>query len=333
MKIFKYFSIAFCCIGGFCSCEQEHAPYLKLRDANVYFDLNTSRFNPSVMENVSKLKVPVILAGIPGTLPVTVIVATDTTGHEHPALEGVDYTIKEKTLYFEDGYGVQYIDVRPINREDRQPTRTFDLVIQSTDPELLYNPDHRITVSILDAGHPLLYMCGDYLVTARDIVWTGQVVDFSVQITPDPDDDNAVYIENVPLVAMPGTLKFRMRVDADAGMCYIDGQECGDFELNGVPGGIGLYYSYTYINPEDGEEYFDYDTEGVIKVNYLNGGKKFQLRDLIGAYVISGQYKGKFFFLYEDMVLNRMESPASAQSLPAMPAAWNYENKLSPLRR
>lgn len=325
MKILKYLMIALSCSGVLFSCEAEKAPYLQLKDANVYFDNNTSNFNPQVPESTPKFRVPVILAGIPGTFPVTVNIVVDTVGQANLAREGVDYTIDNKTLIFEEGYGIGYVTIRPIDNTIRQATRTFDLVIESTTPVLKPNPSDRITISILDDEHPLQYLAGDYQVSGKDIVYTGQVIRFNVKITTDNEDDHAVYIENIPLYAMPGTMdKIQMLVYPETGKCYVPtAQSGGTFTYEDVSGDIGVYRSTSYINPDDGQEYIQLDKENNIDIDFLDGGKRFRFNDWIGSFAISGGFAGRIFFVFEDMEMVRVgNADAAADCPPLLPAGY-----------
>lgn len=330
MRILKYILIAISCCGTLLSCEKDKMPYLRLKNANVYFDLNTSRFDPSVVETASKLKVPLILAGMPGTYPVSVTVETDTTGIENPAIEGIDYTIREKTVTFEEGYGTQYIEVNPINNEERQPNRSFKLLITSTSKELRPNPANEITITIVDGGHPLLYMKGAYKATGIDRYYTGEIASFNVSITPDPDDDNAVYVENIPLVLVSQTLRFKMIVNAANGICTVPhDQDFGSFNEGGHYGSLGFYYSFIYQDEESGNYVVDYDEDRDITFKYRNNGKRLEANSLVGAYSISGPDKGTIFLIFENLVLEKIDNTTSSLE---QAVNWSPQG-LSPLLR
>lgn len=327
MRILKYILIATSCCGALLSCKEDKMPYLKLKDANVYFDLNTSRFDPSVVETASKLKVPLILAGMPGTYPVSVTVETDTSGIENPAIEGIDYTIREKTVTFEEGYGTQYIEVNPINNEERQPNRSFKLLISSTSKELVPNPANKITITIVDGGHPLLYMKGAYKATAIDRYYTGERVSFNVSITPDPDDDNAVYVENIPLILVSQNLRFKMVVNAANGTCTVPAdQDFGSFNEGGRYGDLGFYYSFIYQDEESGNYIVDYDEDVDITFKYLNGGNRLEANSIVGAYCISGPNKGQIFLIFEDLAFERINTTTAQEQA----VNWSPQG-LSPL--
>lgn len=327
MRILKYILIAISCCGALLSCKEDKMPYLKLKDANVYFDLNTSRFDPSVVETASKLKVPLILAGMPGTYPVSVTVETDTSGIENPAIEGIDYTIREKTVTFEEGYGTQYIEVNPINNEERQPNRSFKLLISSTSKELVPNPANKITITIVDGGHPLLYMKGAYKATAIDRYYTGERVSFNVSITPDPDDDNAVYVENIPLILVSQNLRFKMVVNAANGTCTVPAdQDFGSFNEGGRYGDLGFYYSFIYQDEESGNYIVDYDEDVDITFKYLNGGNRLEANSIVGAYCISGPNKGQIFLIFEDLAFERINTTTAQEQA----VNWSPQG-LSPL--
>lgn len=327
MRILKYILIATSCCGALLSCKEDKMPYLKLKDANVYFDLNTSRFDPSVVETASKLKVPLILAGMPGTYPVSVTVETDTSGIENPAIEGIDYTIREKTVTFEEGYGTQYIEVNPINNEERQPNRSFKLMISSTSKELVPNPANKITITIVDGGHPLLYMKGAYKATAIDRYYTGERVSFNVSITPDPDDDNAVYVENIPLILVSQNLRFKMVVNAANGTCTVPAdQDFGSFNEGGRYGDLGFYYSFIYQDEESGNYIVDYDEDVDITFKYLNGGNRLEANSIVGAYCISGPNKGQIFLIFEDLAFERINTTTAQEQA----VNWSPQG-LSPL--
>lgn len=327
MRILKYILIAISCCGTLISCEKDKMPYLKLKDANVYFDLNTSRFDPSVVETASKFKVPLILAGVPGTYPVSVTVETDTTGIENPAIEGVDYTIREKTVTFEEGYGTQYIEVNPINNEERQPNRSFKLLITSTSKKLVRNPANEITITIVDGGHPLLYMKGAYKATGIDRYYTGASVSFNVSITPDPDDDNAVYVENIPLIMVSQNLRFKMIVNAVSGICTVPAdQDFGSFNEGGRYGDLGFYYSFIYQDEESGNYVVDYDKDKDITFRYLNKGQRLEANSIVGAYSISGTNKGQIFLIFENLAFERINTTTAQEQA----VNWSPQG-LSPL--
>lgn len=311
------------------SCQENKIPYLKLKDANVYFDNQANRFIPNVYESAKKFKVPIILAGIPGSHPVSVTVTTDTAGHLNPAVEGVDYTLPNKTIEFKNGYGTQYIELGLIDNDIRQESRTFDLVIESTTPELKPNPSNRITITIMDDEHPLLYLCGTYEVSAIDIVYTGKPIEFDVIVSPDPKDDNAVYIENIPLFAIPGTLpKLKLVVDISSQKCHIPGKQMvGNFTYQGESGNVTAYHFFGYTNPDDGKEYLDIDDDA-IPGNILNGGKTFRLTEWMGAMATSGKFDGNIFFVYDNFTMNRT---SDSQSMTNDPISASIQN--IPLRK
>lgn len=76
------------------------------------------------------------MAGIPGSGKVTVTLAVSTEGDTNPAIEGEDFTIDNKEITFEEGYGTQNIVIRPIDNNVFTGKKTFTLTIASSTPEL-----------------------------------------------------------------------------------------------------------------------------------------------------------------------------------------------------
>ena len=295
MYILKYFIGLWIVACVFTSCESNDQSYLTMKDASVYFDTDQSRFVPSVGEDNKVLKVPLILAGIPGTFPITVTVEVDTMDLANPAKEGVDFTVKKKTISFEEGYGVKYVEIHTIDNLVKNPVKQFKLKIVETSIPLNSNTENSITVSLLDNEHPLQYLFGTYRAAGLD-VFANKVERFNMIMSADPDDDSMVLIEGFPATPL---MRAKLRIDMDTKQCWIIGAQI----VTDNDPEYGLVMLCRCFRKDDGYLGHDYnDVPGVIDEN----GTKFTFTDWVGAVIISeGANQGAAFFTYKDLTLEK----------------------------
>lgn len=295
MHIFKYFIGFGIAAGLLVSCESNDQAYLSMKDANVYFDTDQSRFVPSVSEDNKVLKVPLILAGIPGTYPISVTIEVDTAGVLNPAKEGVDFSIKKKVITFEEGYGTKYIEIHTIDNSVKNPVKQFELKIVKTSMPLNSNTENSITVSILDNEHPLQYLFGTYRAAGLD-VFANKVERFNMIMSADPEDDDMVLIEGFPATPL---LRAKLRIDMEAKQCWIIGGQVID-DNDPV---YGLVMLCRCFRKDDGYLGYDYnDVPGTIGEN----GTVFTFTNWVGAVIISeGPNQGAAFFTFKDLTLEK----------------------------
>lgn len=292
MKMTKYIISLLTGLAFFISCEKNEDPLLNIKDTNVYFDTDQSRFVPSVSENNSVLKVPIILAGVPGTYPITVTVETDTVGIDNPACEGRDFIIKKKEITFEEGYGQKYVEIRTIDNADKNATRHFNLVIKTASRPLKENVDSRIRISLIDDEHPLKKYFGTYNGSGLDC-FTGDPVNMVITISGDPDDDNMVLVQGfqpLPLLA------FKLRIDPENNVCSFPGGQLTKLDDSEWETRFCKCY-----RGEDGFLDWDYeDVPGIISED----GRQFTFTEWVGLVVVDlnvgPEYYGGAYFAYKD---------------------------------
>lgn len=295
MQIIKYIFSFVTGLLMLVSCDSNQEPFLVIEDASVYFDSDPNRFVASVSENNATLKVPLILAGIPGTYPVTVTVEVDTANSENPALEGIDFTIKKKEITFEEGYGTKYVEVRTIDNLEKNAARHFDLVITSMSRPLKHNISDRLTVSVFDDEHPLRHLFGRYKASGTDLLHDGIVEQFYLTMSADPDDDSMVQLQGF-LPEINRTIK--MRIDLENNVCSIPANQ--EFKVDGY-GKTILCNSH---REEDNTVGWDYnDIIGEIQ----NGGTEYIFLDLVGAVIVdeNDDYYKFGFFVYKNFTIEK----------------------------
>lgn len=294
MNILRYTAIALF-LTALIACDDNAQSNFQFEDTNVSFDIDESRFTPSVGENNRMLKVPVILAGIPGAYSVSVTIVTDTVGKENPAIEGVDFTIRKKTLTFDEGCGIQYLEVRTIDNEIKNVEKTFDLIIESSSRPLKPNTANRITVSITDDEHPLKDYLGTYQAKGID-VFTGKDEAFLLRITADNDDETMVMMEGFPVMSKD---KIKLRLDIATGICSIPAGQLMTKSQN-VYNHVQLCKCF---RREDGYLGYDFtDIPGTISEN----GTVFTFSEWVGAVILDeGPDFGAAFFTYKALTLTK----------------------------
>lgn len=300
MKILNYITAATIVLIAFTSCDDNEVSNFKMEDANVSLDTDPNRFIPSVSENNQTLDIPVILAGMPGTFPVTIRVAVDTVGKANPAKEGVDFRIRSKTITFEKGFGTQYIRVQTIDNDVQNKTIEFDLVIDSISRPLKDNPSNRVTISILDNEHPLEYLFGVYTATGWD-VFSGNQESFQMKLSASEEDQTILLLEGFTGIA---TAKFKIRIDATNNTCFILGGQNIVIDNMIIPD-VKLLRCF---KKEDGYLGYDYeDIPGILSA----GPYKLTFTDWIGSVVTAGEEMGGAYFAYKDLTLTKRGGQAA----------------------
>lgn len=290
MKLLKYISGFLVILPAFISCDSNDQPYLNVKDANLYFDTDQSKFVPNISESNKTLKVPIILAGIPGTYPITVTIGIDTTNATNAAKEGVDFIIKKKTITFEEGYGIKYVEIKTLDNTEKGPSKQFDLTFDSVSRPLKNNPSNKITITILDDEHPLQQLFGIYHASGLDVFTAGKTDKFNITMSADPTDDATVLISGFPTAT---NVQFKLRIDLESKQCWLPGgQELGKDPL------YGLVVLCRCFKKEDGYLGFDYDdVPGTISDNYT----EYLFTNWLGAVVVGeGEHYGAAFFAYKD---------------------------------
>ena len=133
MRKLKYLILAVGTLFVIASCDDNIPQSFNAEDSNASFSKTTASVNENATE---PLEIPLVLAGIPGSGKVTVTLAVSTEGDTNPAIEGEDFTIDNKEITFEEGYGTQNIVIRPIDNNVFTGKKTFTLTIASSTPEL-----------------------------------------------------------------------------------------------------------------------------------------------------------------------------------------------------
>lgn len=282
----------FIAIGAFifvaASCNVNDPILFSERDANVSFDTQDPihKFTGRVNENEDKLLVPVVLAGTKGS-PVTVEVEA-TPADNNPAVEGQDYTITSKTLTFSEGYGVDYIEIKPVNNDVYTGNKSFVLSLKET-KGLKYNTNSSVNITIIDDEHPLKHLLGDYTVTGIDLLDDGNALaPFDIAISPDMDGDVSVlWIEGFPYMAVGGTMKFEIIVNEDATGFYLPYQEFASF-------GYGPFY----LGNAD-------EDDPTVKVLGTIEGTVLKFNQAFMTTITDGTNKDLNFFAVSDVVLTK----------------------------
>lgn len=293
MYMIKYSFIVLIGTLLFMSCEKNEEPYLNIKDSSAYFDDDANRFMPVVSEGNQTLKIPVILAGVPGTYPITLTIAADTTAGANPAIEGVDFIIKKKEITFEEGYGTKYVEIKTIDNDEKNPAKYFDLVIASASRPLKSNPAERITVTIQDDEHPLRQLLGTYKASALDL-FSGALEEFNMVMSANPDDDNMVILRGFPVAP---NLEVNFRIDLKNNTCWFPAGQT--MKIDDTRGTTMLCKCH---KKEDGYLGWDFDNiPGIIE----NNATKFIITEWMGAVLLdeSDAEYGGAFFAYKDFTL------------------------------
>ena len=174
-------------------CELNSPEHFNPNDTNVSFDSN---FSARFTENSGRVGIPVILAGVPGGTNVSITVAPSIEGISAPAIEGIDYTIENKSISFNNGYGVDSVYINIIDNDIFEGNKSFKLTFASVTPEgLKKNAVSSTTVTFIDDEHPLASILGNY--QAVDNATSGAIDSYSMSISPIEGSITQITIDNL----------------------------------------------------------------------------------------------------------------------------------------
>lgn len=139
------------------SCSLNEPQMFLEKDTSVMFDKKSST---SVGEKSGTLKIPVVLAGIPGSGNATASIEV-VTGDDYKAIEGEDFVIENKTLSYPQGYGIDTVTITIKDNSVFEGDKTFKLKLSSTDVKV--GSYGEVVLTIVDDEHPLALVLGNYL--------------------------------------------------------------------------------------------------------------------------------------------------------------------------
>lgn len=278
----------------FAACDSNEPKLFERGDTNVYFP-----YEKMGVAVGNLLSVPVTLAGLPGGSAV----AVNFSIKDSTAREGEDYLIHSGYVCnFEKGHGTEYIVIEALPKDnDTIARRMFEIIL---DPVEGFRANNRnnITVELRNySRHPLRKLLGDADFRGLDLAQGNAVSEFTVNIYPDDEDPQTLYLSGMTGGVYGGILPaIEMNVDTLTRKIQILpkiftdrklGSVSGDIELVkgtlmgnsvGIEGGVPIHCSYD----EDGNIYFD-DWFGAVWTSGSDDGKALFL--FYGYY--SGEYR------------------------------------------
>jgi hypothetical protein len=142
------------------------------------------------------LQIPVVVGALKGSEAVTVTYQV-TSG---TAVRDSIFTIAtDSSLVYTDGFGTQYIVVKPIDDDVFTGNRSFTIKLLTNSANYPFGAIDRATVTIVDDEHPLKLVLGAYVFAGLD-AWGDP---FSANITTSPVDGDLTMI-SFPLDALIG---------------------------------------------------------------------------------------------------------------------------------
>lgn len=166
MKSLKYIILSAIAVVLSTSCEKNYPESFNPEDTFVSFDVSTATLKENATEAV---RIPIMLAGVPGGVNVTATVGVSTEGIASPAVEGTDFEIVNKEISFTEGYGTEYVEIVPIDNNNFEGNKSFILTIESVTPELsMESVQNTVTITLNDDEHPLAYLFGNWAFTGVD---------------------------------------------------------------------------------------------------------------------------------------------------------------------
>jgi len=138
------------------SCSLNEPQMFSEKDSSVMFDKKSST---SIGEKNGTFKIPVVLAGIPGSGNVTASIEV-VPGNDYKAIEGKDFVIENKNLSFPQGYGVDTVKITIKDNSVFEGDKTFKLKLSSANVKV--GSYSEVVVTIADDEHPLALVIGDY---------------------------------------------------------------------------------------------------------------------------------------------------------------------------
>lgn len=267
MRKLKYLILAVGTLFVIASCDDNIPQSFNAEDSNASFSKTTASVNENATE---PLEIPLVLAGIPGSDKVTVTLAVSTEGDTNPAIEGEDFTIDNKEITFEEGYGTQNIVIRPIDNNVFTGKKTFTLTIASSTPELKESVQNSVKISIADDEHPLSYLFGTYAMEGI-LISQGQASPNGYDVTIAAHDAGALNEIEVDFGYPEVVLASVGEEDGETVITFYKNQDVGEAQA-------GYIAHFVWTTVEDGKQYYSetdnvmatYDN-GIITLNEDNG--------------------------------------------------------------
>lgn len=288
MKKLKYLSLIGGLLLAITSCDDNDPQSFNAADAFVSFPVPAA----SIDENATEIiKIPIVLAGVPGGETVTVNIGVATDGEVLPAIEGSDFIIKNKTITFEGGYGTQNIEIEAIDNSVFTGKKTFRLIIASTTPTVKSSTQNSVRVSIVDNEHPWAAIIGTYNITGAS-GFDGTPVSVPAAITASDDDVNVLNLN-----FNYGTLA-KVNVEEIEGEIIISVKD--NQYIGAIPKPTDAYHRYFRATHLEGEDLYIANAlvgifdNGVITCEYGFGVQ--------AIHPVTGSDSG-FFTLLEDGVI------------------------------
>ncbi|MCK9310687.1 MAG: hypothetical protein M0P26_00250 [Bacteroidales bacterium] len=235
-------------------------------------------------ENSDSILVPVVVGALKGSPAITVSYEVELG----TAVEGVDFTVENSSLSFTDGFGTQYIVIRPVDNSVFEGDKAFKIILTSNSVGYPFGSMSEVTVTLVDDEHPLKLVLGDYIFAGSD-AWGDP---FSVNITTSAVEGDLTQISfplvdligysapaedlvyaSVDLTKNPKEFKIKIGQSFDTwgyGPCKIQGFKADETELSD-----GDYVTGTV------------DDSGNITMN-----------EMLGVVITSGSYEGASFVIY-----------------------------------
>ena len=267
MRKLKYLILAVGTLFVIASCDDNIPQSFNAEDSNASFSKTTASVNENATE---PLEIPLVLADIPGSGKVTVTLAVSTEGDTNPAIEGEDFTIDNKEITFEEGYGTQNIVIRPIDNNVFTGKKTFTLTIASSTPELKESVQNSVKISIADDEHPLSYLFGTYAMEGI-LISQGQASPNGYDVTIAAHDAGALNEIEVDFGYPEVVLASVGEEDGETVITFYKNQDVGEAQA-------GYIAHFVWTTVEDGKQYYSetdnvmatYDN-GIITLNEDNG--------------------------------------------------------------
>lgn len=267
MRKLKYLILAVGTLFVIASCDDNIPQSFNAEDSNASFSKTTASVNENATE---PLEIPLVLASIPGSGKVTVTLAVSTEGDTNPAIEGEDFTIDNKEITFEEGYGTQNIVIRPIDNNVFTGKKTFTLTIASSTPELKESVQNSVKISIADDEHPLSYLFGTYAMEGI-LISQGQASPNGYDVTIAAHDAGALNEIEVDFGYPEVVLASVGEEDGETVITFYKNQDVGEAQA-------GYIAHFVWTTVEDGKQYYSetdnvmatYDN-GIITLNEDNG--------------------------------------------------------------
>lgn len=267
MRKLKYLILAVGTLFVIASCDDNIPQSFNAEDSNASFSKTTASVNENATE---PLEIPLVLAGIHGSGKVTVTLAVSTEGDTNPAIEGEDFTIDNKEITFEEGYGTQNIVIRPIDNNVFTGKKTFTLTIASSTPELKESVQNSVKISIADDEHPLSYLFGTYAMEGI-LISQGQASPNGYDVTIAAHDAGALNEIEVDFGYPEVVLASVGEEDGETVITFYKNQDVGEAQA-------GYIAHFVWTTVEDGKQYYSetdnvmatYDN-GIITLNEDNG--------------------------------------------------------------